>query len=118
MNHEERRAKGRTYNDGKSLTDQSQADDTNINVILRKYGVTGVARGVAGQPQYLDHSQFPRDLREAIDFTRKAQALRETLPEQLRGKPLEELSALTMEQLNNILVPPAPPPAPTKDETK
>jgi hypothetical protein len=111
MNHHERRAKGRTTNSGKSLTDQSQADDTNINVILRKYGVTGVATGRAGQPQYLDHSELPRDLREAIDLTRRATSLRDSLPEALRSKPLEELNALTMEQLNTILHPPADPPA-------
>lgn len=111
MNHEQRRAKGRTTNDGKSLTDQSQADDTNINVILRKYGVTGTARGVAGPPQYLDHTELPRDLREAIHMTRQAQLLRQNLPEQLRSKPLEELTALTLEQLNTILHPPVEPPA-------
>lgn len=118
MNHEERRAKGRTTNDGKSLTDQSQADDTNINVILRKYGVTGVAKGVAGPPHYLDHTEIPLDLREAIHLARQYNTVRQQLPEALRDKPVEELSTLTIEQINKILAPPAPPPAPTKDENK
>lgn len=118
MNHEARRAKGRTYNDCKSLTDQSQADDTNINVILRKYGVTGVAQGVAGHPQYLDHSELPKDLREAFDMARKATSLRATLPEGLRDKPIEQLSKLTMDELNAILHPPAKPPATPQDDKK
>lgn len=115
--HDERRARGRTSNDGKSLADQSQADDTNINVILRKYGVTGVAQGVAGPPQYLDHTQLPEDLREAYEQIRSVGRLRDSLPDQLRAKPLEELNALTLEQLNTILHPPAPTPAPS-GETK
>lgn len=118
MNHETRRAKGRTINDGRSLTDQSQADDTNINVILRKYGVTGVARGVAGEPQYIDHTAKPQDLREAFEFARSATALRDRLPPSLRDKPLDELTTLTLDQLNTILHPPAPTPEPPKDEPK
>jgi len=118
MNHEQRRAKGRTNGSSVSLTDQSQADDTNINVILKKYGVTGVARGVAGAPQYLDHSQLPRDLREAFDLTRRAEDMRKNLPEGLRNKTVEELNKLTMEELNTILHPPAPSPAPPPGETK
>jgi len=118
MNHEERRAKGRTYNNQPSLTDQSQAADTNINVILKKYGVTGVATGRAGAPQYLDHSTIPTDLREAFETVRSASGLREKLPETLRGQTIEQLQSLTMEQLNDILHPPAPPPAPPTGEGK
>lgn len=118
MNHEQRRAKGRTMNDGKSLTDQSQADDTNINVILRKYGVTGVAKGVAGQPQYVDHTTLPKDLREAMEMARSADRLLLELPTQLRDKTVEELSKLTLEQIDAILHPPAEPPATPPGETK
>lgn len=116
--HEERQPRGRTTNSGKSLADQSQADDTNINVILRKYGATGVAMGVAGPPQYLDHTQLPEDLREAYDQIRNVGRLRDSLPDALRNKPLEELNALTLEQLNAILHPPAAPPAPPPGEGK
>lgn len=116
--HEQRQPLGKTYNDGKSLADQSQANDTNINVILKKYGVTGVATGRAGAPQYLDHTAMPRDLREAYDQVRGANRLRESLPEPLRGKTLDELNELTMEQLNSILHPPAPTPEQPKDEPK
>jgi len=118
MDHNERRAKGRTHNDGKSLTDQSQAADTNINVILKKYGVTGVATGRKGPPQYLDHTARPRDLREAYEQVREVHALRTALPEQLRNKTFDELEALTLDQLQTILTPPAPPPAPPPGETK
>jgi len=117
MNHEQRRAKGRTTNDGKSLADQSQADDTNINVILKKYGVTGVATGRSGPPQYIDHSTQPKDLREAYEQVREVHALREALPEPLRHKTIDELDNLTMEQLNTILHPPATPPEQKEGQT-
>lgn len=116
--HKQRSALGRTFNSGKSLADQSQADETNINVILRKYGVTGVATGVAGPPQYLDHTQLPEDLREAYDQIRSIGRLRDQLPDSLRERPMNELNALTLEELNTILHPPADPPAPPPGETK
>lgn len=117
MDHEERRAKGRTVNTKPTRTDQSQADDTNINVILTKYGVTGVARGTTNMPEWLDHTQLPQDLREAFDMARQATEARNSLPEQLRKKSIEELVALTPEELTNILQPPAQQPVKKEGET-
>jgi len=118
MNHEERRAKGRTINNEPSLTDQSQADDTNINVILTKYGVTGVARGTTNSPEWLDHSELPRDLREAFDMAKRATEMKQQLPEKLRNRPLEELMRLTPKEVETILAPPAPTPAPQGEPPK
>lgn len=118
MDHEERRAKGRTVNNKPTRTDQSQAADTNINVILTKYGVTGVARGTTNSPEWLDHTQLPQDLREAFDMARRATEARASLPEQLRKKSIEELVALTPEDLRTILTPPAPTPAPKEGDNK
>lgn len=118
MNHEERRAKGRTTNSGNSLTDQSQANDTNINVILQKYGVTGVARGTTNAPEWLDHTELPKDLREAFDMAKRANEMKNKLPEQLRKRPIEELLNLTPEEVNAILNPPVPTPAAPPGETK
>lgn len=118
MNHEDRRAKGRTTNNKPTLTDQSQATDTNVNVILKKYGITGKTTGTTAQPEYLDHSLMPQDLREAFEMARQARGLRNKLPEALRDKTLEELTALTPEELKTILEPPAPPPAPKEEPPK
>jgi len=118
MNHEERRAKGRTKNDGKSLTDQSQANDTDINVIVKKYGVNAATRGTNAEPEYIDHTQRPKDLREAFEMAHRAQELKNDLPASLRNKTMEELTALTADQLNAILNPPATPPATPPGETK
>lgn len=112
MNHEQRRAKGRTTNSGISLTDQSAAHDTNINVILKKYGVTGVAYGTTNAPEWLDHTQLPQDLREAFDMARRAAELKRNLPEQLRERSIEQLLALTPEEVTTILKPPEPPAKP------
>jgi len=118
MNHNERQAKGRTYNDGPNITDQSQAQDTDINVILKKYGVTGVARGTTNAPEYLDHTELPQDLRQALDMAHRAQDLQKSLPPQLRDKTLEELTRLTHTEIQTILTPPAAPPDKPKDEPK
>lgn len=116
MNHATRNAKGRTVSDPISMADQSQAEDTNINVILRKYGVTGVATGRAGPPQYLDHTEHPEDYRQAIELTRKIGTLQQQLPEQLKNMTLEQVTHLSNEQLNAILAPPKT--EPPKEETK
>lgn len=95
-----------------SLADQSGARETDINVIVGRYGITGAATQTTKSPMYGDFTNFPNDLRDMIETSRTMEDLRERLPDQLKGKPLEELLTLTPDQLNDILKPPAPPPAP------
>lgn len=102
-----------------SLTDQSQANETDINVIVSRYGVTGQVNGNAGTPMYDDFSNLPEDLRGFIDAARSIQALNDQLPEALRDIPTEELLNLTAEQLASKLAPtPANSPATTEEEPK
>jgi hypothetical protein len=104
-------------NTSPTLTDQASGPSTNINVILGQFQITGRVPGAPGEPQYLDTTQLPTDLRGFIHAARKANRLRSELPEQLRDLPLDKLMALTNEDIGKILTPPATPPD-TKTEDK
>lgn len=87
-------------------TDQAGAGETDINVIIKKYGITGVVPSAPQAPMYGDFVNIPHDLAEMMELARGAEAHRATLPEQLRGIPTDQLLALTPEQLVTILTPP------------
>lgn len=95
-----------------SKTDQSQARETDRNVIVARFLQHGQAPGSKNQPMFGDFSNLPRDLRGMIEMGRNMQGLRKSLPEGLRDKPLEELLRLTQDDIKKILSPPAIPPAP------
>jgi len=103
-----------TRDDTPTLTDQSQARDTDINIIIKMLEQTGTVPGAKGEPMYGDFTALPRDLRGFIEKGRELKSLQGTLPPQLHGKTVEELMALTPEALKTIL---APAPTPTKEET-
>jgi len=107
-----------THNNKPTLTDQSQAKDTDINIIVKRFGVTGKVPGADGQAMSGDFTNLPRDLREMIDRSRDITKLRSKLPAALKGKSVEELLTLTPDQLTNILTPPANTPADTPKEEK
>lgn len=104
------KANSRTKNTEPSLTDQSQARETDINVIVGRFGVSGQMPGTGANPMYGDFSNFPEDLRTMIETARSIDRLRGNLPDALKKKSIEELMALTPDELTNILTPPAPTP--------
>lgn len=107
-----------TRNNGKpSLTDQSQARDTDINVIVGRYLKTGAAPGAPVAPINGDFTELPQDLRGFIETSRTIHKHRHQLPEKLRNMPVDELMRLTPDALANILKPPADTPAPKEGET-
>lgn len=97
-------------------TDQAGAGETDINVIIRKYGITGIVPSAPQAPMYGDFTNIPHDLAEMMQLARTAEAHRANLPEQLRGMSLEAMLALTPEQLNTILTPPEPTTETTNNE--
>lgn len=115
--HEERRATARTVNNEPTLTDQSGAPDTDLNVILKRYAQSGTIQSHGKEPMYVDWTEYPEDFRGYIHQARELERHRARLPEQLKDKTDAQLLALTPDELQNILTPPAPPPAP-KDEQK
>jgi hypothetical protein len=108
---------GITQNYEPTLTDQSQAANTDINIIVTQFLRTGQAPQGAN-PIYADFTDLPEDLRGFIEMGRSMGTLRERLPPQLQKLNAQELFALTTEQINQILTPPDKPPDKPKDEPK
>lgn len=110
-NYRANKLASRTRNTDPTKTDQSQANDTDINVIVKRYKSSGVAPGAHSQPIYEDFSQLPRGLRDMLDAVKSLPMLRKQLPQPLAEMPMEELLSLTPDKLTSILTPPAPEPA-------
>lgn len=91
-----------------TMTDQAGARETDINVIVQRYGIHGQAPGTDAKPSYEDLSEFPTDLRDLIDTARGIDEHYNKLPEALKHMEFGELMALTPEALTNILSPPQP----------
>lgn len=115
--YEKNRLLARTVNKEPTLTDQSQAHETDINVIVGRFLKTGAAPGTAAQPMYGDFSRLPNGLREFIDQARSLEQHRAALPAALRDLPPEKLMTLTMEEAAAILQPPKPTTEPAKEPT-
>lgn len=117
------KAKAIFRNEEPSATDQSQANDTDINVIIKRYGITGSAPGAAHEAMYEDFSELPNDLREMIEQSRDMARLRRELPAPLQEMDLHELLSLTPDKINAILQPTnkptdTPPDKPTDKPTQ
>lgn len=123
-NYARNKARAITRNTEPTLTEQSMAKDTDINVIVGRFRITGRVPGAQGQPMSGDFTQMPDDLRGYIEAAKGMKKHWNGLPEKLRNLPMDKLLALTPTELTNILTPPAQPPAqppakePAKEETK
>lgn len=106
MSWKERRKASATRNTDPTMTDQSGAASTDLNVIVKEFIKTGKAPGSATQPLYGDFTNMPGDLREMIETSRSINKYRKDLPPQLRELPIEQLLALKPEQLDQLLAPP------------
>lgn len=113
--YERNKARSRIVTKGKTATDQSQAKDTDINVIVGKFMVTRRVPGSDTQPMSGDFSELPGDLREMIETSRDMRRRRANLPKELRDIPIEQLLTKTPAELKAILEPPAPTPAPIEE---
>lgn len=67
-----------------SLTDQSQKDDSDLNVLLERFRVTGQLPAPVRMPEYGDFSG-PRDLMTAVAILDDAKAQFMTLPAGFRA---------------------------------
>lgn len=89
-------------------TDQSQANDTDINVIVKRYAATGVAPGNAAEPMHGDFTGLPRDLRGLIEQARSIERLRGELPKELQNLTVEDLVVMDNDALKAYLQPAKP----------
>jgi len=93
-----------------TMTDQAGANETDINVIVGRFMVSNQLPANGQEPIYGDFTNLPEDLRGFIETAQSLAEKRAELPEVLRDMPIEELLALTPEELTNKLTPPAPTP--------
>lgn len=115
MYYQLNRLKAQTKTTKPTLTDQSAAKDTDINIIVKQFLGTGQAPGNAQQPMHEDFTQYPEDLRGFIEAARKLPDHIGKLPPELKGLTLEQLTTSQTTALLTTLVKPAPTPAPPKD---
>lgn len=108
--YQQRKADAVIMNNEPTLTDQGGARDTDINIIVRSMGVGNTLPGNTKQPITGDFTSIPEDLRGMIEESRAIENYRSTLPAQLREMPMEQLLALTQDDLVKIMQPPAQPP--------
>lgn len=87
-----------------SETDQSGADETDINVIVKRYGVYGTIPQGKKEAQFgMDYSEIPNDLRDMIESARMLEIYRGELPEALRALNVDDLLSMTPQAINDIL---------------
>lgn len=117
MSYEKNKAAARTVNKLPSLTDQSQASETDRNVIVHRFLKTGQAPGASRQPMYGNMAVLPQDLAGFLKQARSLEHLRKKLPKALQGYSMRDLLSLTPQELKTILQPSAPTPTPTPAPT-
>ena len=109
------RAKIKTV--GPTETDQSQAQATDLNVIVQKFGVT--VRSPNAEPKFgMDLTTWPQDLRETFEVATSLRDARRQLPSQLQDLAVAELLKLTPEEILARLKPADKPSDAPKDEPK
>lgn len=89
-----------------TLTDQSQANDTDINIVMKNFMGSKIVNARPGQPIGGDFTQIQGDLRHQLEILDK---LRARLPRALAELPTDQLLGLTEDQLRTILTPPEKP---------
>jgi phage internal scaffolding protein len=73
------------HNDEPSMTVQSQAEDADINVLMRRYGITGKMPDNVKLPTYGDFTHV-MDYRSAFDAVRQANERFMEIPAEVRAR--------------------------------
>lgn len=118
MSYAKNKLQARTKCVKPTLTDQSQATETDRNVIVQRFLQHGQMPGTAKNPLYADFSALPEDLRGFIHQAKRLATLKNRLPKALRGYSMNDLIELTPDELKDILAPPAPKPEDKPEEKK
>lgn len=74
-----------TFNHEPSRTQQQFKDDADVNVIIKKYGTTGINPFVRQDGYYADLTEVP-DLQTALSAVKKAEEAFQSLPSQVRER--------------------------------
>jgi len=104
--YQKNRLRARTVNNEPTMTDQSAAAETDINVIVRDFMKHGTAPGADSEPLYGDFTELPNNLRDFIETARTMNQNRNNLPQALRDLPVEQLLTFPVEELKKLIDPP------------
>lgn len=107
-----------TYTTEPTMTDQSQAAETDINVIVGRMLPTNMVPGRPGEPIYADWTTVPKDLRDLINQGRSLMKHHSELPAALQEFAIEDLIQLTPQEINSILRPVQPTGTQPTDKTE
>lgn len=91
MGYYKNRERARIQTIGSTLTDQSAAANTDINVIVRNAAISGTAPGSAKPPIYGDFSEIPTNLRDMLELSKSIEGHKQQLPAALQSMTVEEL---------------------------
>lgn len=108
MSYYTNKEKARTRTTKPTKTDQSQAHETDINVIVGRYFQSGTAPGAKGTPLYGDFTGLPRDYRDMIETARSIERHRGELPKELANLQIADLVEMDGQALKDYLTPAKP----------
>ena len=77
---------GNGIESGESLTIQSQTEDTDINVMMKRFGVTGKMPEGVRVPEFADFSGVDRDFQSAMNAVVAAEESFMEFPAEIRSK--------------------------------
>lgn len=121
--YHENKERAKYRNTDPTMTDQASANETDVNVIVKRFTISGQAPGTTKEATFADFTELPDNLRDMIEAGRSLQREMSKLPAALKELTVDELLALTPEAMKNKLTPPVPPappadpPADPKKET-
>lgn len=103
--YQQRKEKAKYRPTKPTKTDQSQAKDTDVNLIVKRYAVSGTVPGNTSTPMYGDFTKLPRDFRGLIEQARSIEKLRGELPEQMQNLTIQDLVEMDNAALVKYLTP-------------
>lgn len=104
MGYAENKERSKTLIIGNTVTDQSGAPGTDINVIVKKMQQTGSMPTGSKPPMWgADLSEIPDNLRDMLEMSRNIEAHRNELPKELQGLSTAELINTPPKRLNDMM---------------
>lgn len=102
-NYHRNKELSKTLTIGQTMTDQSGAEATDINIIVKKLAMTGTIPGSSTPPMYVDMSEIPDNLRDMLEMSRNIEKHRNELPQALRSLSTAELLSTDPNRLSAMI---------------
>lgn len=103
MGYAENKARSKILTIGTTMTDQSGAAATDINIIVAKMNQTGMMPQTSKQGFYADMSEIPTNLRDMLELSNSMEQNRNSLPDALRHLSTAELLDTPPQRLQEMM---------------